>query len=152
MDLSVFILILTGCVIIAILLLHWHDSILNSERLKRTQELKTSQEHSGMDSNTLDESNLHQTEEKPAESLTKQTGTGLEEIISSVQKPVTQFILGLILWAVGAGIFVHGILTPYYGGFNRVYYDTIEIAVGVGLSIIGFGLTAAGGIRWYKKR
>ncbi|MBF4481855.1 hypothetical protein [Dehalococcoides mccartyi] len=127
MNLSILILILTGCVMIGILILNFLGYISFKKESKKTTE---------------------------RESFAEQAGTTLGKVVRLGQKPSALFIWGLILWAVGVGMFVHGLFTPYYEHYypHKEYRNTVEIAVGAGLSIIGFGLTAAGGIMWHKRR
>ncbi|MDV2989295.1 MAG: hypothetical protein P3T54_04020 [Dehalogenimonas sp.] len=73
------------------------------------------------------------------------------------------FFIGLIIWAIGAGLFFHGLTTPYnpnnytpqqlkYYGTSVTTRDTSEIGFGAGLSILGFGLTIGGGIGQLRRR
>jgi len=91
-------------------------------------------------------------------SSAEKVGRALGRMVAAGQRSKIMFGLGLISWAVGIGLFMHGVSTIYYPNDIAMlrdlggYRDTVEIAFGAGLSVVGFGLTVVGGMGWYKNK
>ncbi|MDV2989296.1 MAG: zinc ribbon domain-containing protein [Dehalogenimonas sp.] len=95
-------------------------------------------------------------------SSTAQKGPTLGATTKGLKNAGIIFILGLIIWALGTGVFFYGLTTPYnpnnytpqqlkYYGTSVPTRNTANIGFGAGLSILGFGLTIAGGINLLRK-